>query len=256
MDLPFISLDYGYFLNISASLGADEAGAWLMLYSQAWGRGGSLQDDDDRLCRLCRLTKRKWMQIRPVVLSDWRSDSGQLFNDVLTKEYARALKNKSEKVKAGKARQNGKSQINQGNNASTAQAALNASPSPSPLVGISNDIPPPISPKPKEPKNERSKPKRFIPNDWQPDASCIKACAARGFSIDAERDAFVDYWISRGEARADWNAAFRNWMRTARGPAVAGNNPNKNTGGVGKNAPTSYERSIMAAYATVQRDEF
>jgi len=56
MDLPFISLDYGYFLNISASLGADEAGAWLMLYSQAWGRGGSLQDDDDRLCRLCRLT--------------------------------------------------------------------------------------------------------------------------------------------------------------------------------------------------------
>ena len=30
----------------------------------------------------------------------------------------------------------------------------------------------------------------------------------------------------------------------------------KNTGGVGKNAPTSYERSIMAAYATVKRDEF
>jgi len=146
MDLPFISLDYGYFLNISASLGADEAGAWLMLYSQAWGRGGSLQDDDDRLCRLCRLTKRKWLQIRPVVLSDWRSDSGQLFNDVLTKEYARALKNKSEKVKAGKARQNGKSQTNQGNNDSTAQAALNASPSPSPspspTVDISNDISP------------------------------------------------------------------------------------------------------------------
>jgi hypothetical protein len=30
-----------------------------------------------------------------------------------------------------------------------------------------------------------------------------------------ERERFVDYWRSRGEARKDWDAAYRNWIRKA-----------------------------------------
>lgn len=33
--------------------------------------------------------------------------------------------------------------------------------------------------------------------------------------ITDETAKFVDYWLSKGELKADWNAAYRNWLRNA-----------------------------------------
>lgn len=56
-----------------------------------------------------------------------------------------------------------------------------------------------------------------IPADWQPKPAAVavlsKACP--NLDIAHETDSFRDYWTSRGEARADWDAAFRNWIRKA-----------------------------------------
>ena len=67
--------------------------------------------------------------------------------------------------------------------------------------------------------NPKSKAKRLtsITADWQPDPANLEGLEAkhRTLNLAAELDAFRDYWISKGERRADWNAGFRTWCRNA-----------------------------------------
>jgi hypothetical protein len=52
---------------------------------------------------------------------------------------------------------------------------------------------------------------------WQPDADNLLRIQQKHPLLDVTRelDNFRDYWISRGERRADWNAGLRQWMRNA-----------------------------------------
>lgn len=56
-----------------------------------------------------------------------------------------------------------------------------------------------------------------LPADWQPkeDDAVKLAASFPNVDIEHETDSFRDYWASRGEARADWDAAYRNWIRKA-----------------------------------------
>ena len=36
-----------------------------------------------------------------------------------------------------------------------------------------------------------------------------------GVDIKYEKDKFVDYYLSKGDVSANWEAAFRNWIRRA-----------------------------------------
>lgn len=56
-----------------------------------------------------------------------------------------------------------------------------------------------------------------LPADWQPNEADVARLAASFPNVDIEHetDSFRDYWASRGEARADWDAAYRNWIRKA-----------------------------------------
>lgn len=58
---------------------------------------------------------------------------------------------------------------------------------------------------------------RQLPADWEPDAALLAWLKDKGLKVDetAERDKFKDYWIAKGEARRDWSAAYRNWLRKA-----------------------------------------
>ena len=53
--------------------------------------------------------------------------------------------------------------------------------------------------------------------DWTPDPDNIQRLKDRYPKLDVagEVDNFRDYWISRGELRADWDASFRTWIRNA-----------------------------------------
>jgi hypothetical protein len=56
-----------------------------------------------------------------------------------------------------------------------------------------------------------------LPADWQPneaDAARLRA-SFPNVDIEHETHVFRDYWASRGEARADWSATWRNWIRKA-----------------------------------------
>jgi hypothetical protein len=52
---------------------------------------------------------------------------------------------------------------------------------------------------------------------WQPKPENLQGMKERYPLVDVsgELDNFTDYWISRGETRADWDASFRTWIRNA-----------------------------------------
>lgn len=55
--------------------------------------------------------------------------------------------------------------------------------------------------------------------DWQVSDSLITTCLAMpntaNLNIDQELEKFKDYYLAKGEARANWDASFRNWWRNA-----------------------------------------
>lgn len=74
----------------------------------------------------------------------------------------------------------------------------------------------------REPADEPKRPKRGtrISQTWQPDAGCRDVAFSEGFTeeqIPRLRECFIDYWRSlsgqRG-VRSDWNATWRNYVRS------------------------------------------
>lgn len=61
-----------------------------------------------------------------------------------------------------------------------------------------------------EVKNERSRRKTRISDNWQPDAKNIELCHKHGRDPEREKAEFISYWQGRGDTRADWQATFRN----------------------------------------------
>lgn len=56
-----------------------------------------------------------------------------------------------------------------------------------------------------------------LPADWTPEQGEVEKLMASHPNVDIENetDCFRDYWASKGEARADWAATYRNWIRRA-----------------------------------------
>lgn len=76
-----------------------------------------------------------------------------------------------------------------------------------------NPTPPtPVSPTApaKSPRKAAAKP---LPADWQPTAAHRELAAELGVDCDRAADEMRDWALSKDERKADWNAAFRNWLR-------------------------------------------
>jgi hypothetical protein len=58
---------------------------------------------------------------------------------------------------------------------------------------------------------KRPKPKSQIKPDWEPDEAGIAYAKDRGIRIDQEVPAFRNRHTAKGEAMADWSAAWRTW---------------------------------------------
>ncbi|MGE3348315.1 MAG: DnaT-like ssDNA-binding domain-containing protein [Ramlibacter sp.] len=75
-----------------------------------------------------------------------------------------------------------------------------------------------FKPKAKPETEQRSAPKRRIPDDWQPDAKLLEwAKSTRpDLNLTATVENFRDHWLAMGEARASWPASFRTWVKRER----------------------------------------
>ena len=73
----------------------------------------------------------------------------------------------------------------------------------------------PASPAPKTPAS-RKKPARQLPADWQPTEAHGELAREHRVDLAAEAVKFRDWAASKAEVKADWDAAFRNWLRSSR----------------------------------------
>ena len=53
-----------------------------------------------------------------------------------------------------------------------------------------------------------------MPKDWKPKDPEVQRCRQLGLDVELLAESFRDYWLTRGELRADWDAAFRNNIRS------------------------------------------
>jgi len=68
----------------------------------------------------------------------------------------------------------------------------------------------------------------LLPEDWHPNDDHRAEAGRVGVNCDDQAERMRDWARAKGERKADWDAAFRNWLRTAadragvRPPPVAG----------------------------------
>lgn len=71
--------------------------------------------------------------------------------------------------------------------------------------GGGDDTPPP-------PPSGRKKPAKPIPEDWSPTTAHEEKAQQLGLDVHGIADEFVNWAISKDERKADWSAAFHNWL--------------------------------------------
>jgi hypothetical protein len=72
----------------------------------------------------------------------------------------------------------------------------------------------PAAATPGAPRKKRAK---QIPKDWQPSSKLQEWCRGQGLSpeqIETQRQGFIDYWQGEGKPKVDWEATFRNRIRS------------------------------------------
>jgi hypothetical protein len=94
-------------------------------------------------------------------------------------------------------------------------------------------------------KTRTRKPVTQMTHDWQPSREVISEMQAECQGVDVAHaiPEFRDYWIGRGEGKADWNATFRNRIRALHERHHGSNgNASRSTanGRSGKRAPVSH----------------
>jgi hypothetical protein len=67
----------------------------------------------------------------------------------------------------------------------------------------------------KTPPAKPDKRKCRIPSDWEPRPEEQQKARELGVDCEAESAQFRDHYTAKGEARADWDASFRTWLRNA-----------------------------------------
>lgn len=72
-----------------------------------------------------------------------------------------------------------------------------------------------------------------LPGDWGPSDGHVEIAEAEGRDIDREAAAFRDHALANGRKQKDWDAAFRNWLRSEYGRPKDGPDPS----GFGERGP-------------------
>lgn len=75
-----------------------------------------------------------------------------------------------------------------------------------------------LTSEPDKPERKPKRRKRGLPDDWAPDDVTL-LWAEKNFpeiEVKDEADHFREYWLANGDAKLDWNMAFRTWVRNAK----------------------------------------
>lgn len=208
MSFQYMALFTGDYLRDTRHLTPEEHGVYLLLLMHCWDQKGPVPLDERRQCGLINARSGGEIESLRRVLAEFftRMDDGW-YNKRMSEEIAKC-ETISGHRRAGaleKARR-------QRDALRSAQAVLKQSMSNAP-AGIPIPIPIPI---PTTSTATRAR-KLAGPTDEH------RAIAiAHGVDCDAEWGAYRDWLTANGRSHKDESAGFRNWLRRAKAPAVAG----------------------------------
>lgn len=228
--LPFMKFYVDDYLADTKRLKTIEHGAYFLLLCEYWRDQASLVNDDEELADICGMGVEEFQKIKPKLLKYFKEKNGRLIHNKVErvlKESKAAHKKRSDAGRLG-----GKAKPKQC--LSNGQAKpKQPEPEPEPELKEESKV-----------KNNTKKPKRAssISKDWKPSQEFVDHCEAKYPLVDSllELEKFKDHWISNGDTKKDWLAAWRNWLRNGFNPIMKGGGPNRPAGGK-QNAQDMFE---------------
>ena len=206
---PFMQLYVGDYLADTLDLTTEQHGAYLLLLMTMWRHDARLPDDASKLCRIARVSPKRWSAIWSEISRFFVSSDGFITNARLTKEHQKAVSISQERKTAG----------SRGGNASALKRKEAAQASASDLLKHSQK--PDNREEKEEPNGSSKKRASRLPSDWRLPRDWGEWAMSEGLSeicVRRESDKFRDYWLGLGGAKAaklDWQATWRNWVRKA-----------------------------------------
>lgn len=214
----WMPLFIGDYMTATSRLTTEQHGAYLLLIMDYW-KNGPLPDNDQILAQITRMRPDAWSNARGVLAGFFKVANGQWRHSRIEKEIAEAVERKGKaKDKASKAAQarwsaSGNARSNARSNASDMlEQCPSPSPSPSPLP-LPSESPQSAGADAPAGKPASHPRKRKIPDDFQPTDDHRDQAGKLNVSLHDELQKFRDHFTANGKPMADWNAAFRNWIR-------------------------------------------
>jgi len=182
---PYMPVFTDALLGDTLHLSAEEFGAYCLILFSTWQNNGqALPDDNTELARVCRVSRQKWVMLRPKLTRHFDLSSGSWRQKRLEKEWSRVQQLIETKKKNGS--------IGGRRKAENRYRSLDENPSDRPSTYT-------YTYKKEERKNPHPPPSRLSPR------ACARARAGR--SPDGERDdEFEEFWqayprkVNRGRA--------------------------------------------------------
>lgn len=214
--MPFYVGDY---LRDTGHLSACEHGAYLLLLMHAWTHDGALQNDEVRLRNIAKLSVKDWNRFSATLRAFFYVDGDTLRHRRIDRELAKSKARSEKRSAAGKASGVARKAQQKANTRSThVDLVLQQSPTEEEEEEEEKKerIPPLVPPPAAElsPKTIRAKARTQIDPGWKPNDLGIAYAKERGVQPSEVR-AFKDFHMAKGNAMADWDAAWRMWCRNA-----------------------------------------
>lgn len=194
------------FRRDTAQLTCEQRGVYRDLLDAYYFNAGNLTADIEQLGRIISVhTDNERAALAHAVMTFFTSKNGKLYQKRASEEIKKII------YKSGKAKQSVSTRWLKGKEKEPYERITND-------ILTNNQEPitilEPPTPLPKERLHaKRRKPATFISEDFGPDIGSIALCGELNFNVEQTCREFIDYWKSVGEAKADWQAAFRNRIR-------------------------------------------
>ena len=210
---PFMPLWVADFLAKTSTLEAKEVGAYMLLLMSMWSHDGALPADQKKMQRVARCG-RDWPKIWNAIGHYFDEADGVITNRRLSEELQKVATKRE--VNAQHGALGGKAKALKSNNADLANANVSLQRNPSIPEPYSEEVKREAKASPKNSRGTRLSADWFLPVEWGEWA--LSEGMGRE-AIRSEADKFKDYWNARaGPAgvKLDWQATWRNWIRSAK----------------------------------------
>ena len=201
------------FIDGTVGLSLEEKGAYSLILDLIYARGAPIKDDARYLAGVCNISLRKWAAIRDrlieakkIIISD-----GFILNFRAEKEIEIATKQSRKLVesgaKGGRNRAENERRLNKNNDLGQATLKHTCAKDIETDIDIKKDT------------NVSQKKACRLPDAFQPDFSFAREQGLTEQEAQNEFDSFRDYWNAKSgkdAAKLDWQATWRNWIRTSR----------------------------------------